>query len=879
MPPRPLRVLLVEDNPADAELLLRELRRAGFEPDCQLVDTEAGYRAHLDASLDLVLSDYQMPQFSGLRALEILQEKALEVPFILVSGTMGEETAVAAMRQGAADYLLKDRLARLGTAVNRVLDQTRLRQERRQSERVRRHAEGALRLFRALVDQSNDTFEIVDPATGRFLDINEKSCTDLGYTRREHLALRVWDVDAEVSEAMWPEVVANIRNRGTSNREGIRRRKDGSLFPMELNVKWVHLDRDYIVGVARDITERKKSEAALSTSEGRYRALYDYAPDGILISDARGYYLDGNPSICRMLGYQQHELIGLHASQIVMAADVPRVSPAFEEIQSHSPVQREWQLRRRDGETFPAEVIASIMPDGNVLSLIRDITERKRSDSRFRRLVESNAQGVMFRKANGEITEANDAFLRIVGRERAELEAGALDWIAMTPPEFAQVDNKCLQEARAGGVCTPYEKEFLRSDGVRVPVLVGAATFEDSPDEGVCFVMDLTERKKLEQQFLRAQRMESIGTLAGGIAHDLNNVLAPIIMSLDIMKMKFRDPASAEMLAVVSSSAQRGADMVRQVLSFARGVEGRRMEVQVKHLIHDVEKIVNETFLKHIVIHSSVPVGLLTVVGDPTQLHQVMLNLCVNARDAMTTGGTLTIAAKNVTLDEGSAANDLEARPGLYVQIQVTDTGTGIHPETMEKIFDPFFTTKEVGHGTGLGLSTSQAIVKSHGGLMRVHSEPGRGTTFSVFLPARTSVGTVDSGVVEPEMPRGNGELILVVDDELSVREITQQTLETFGYRVILAVDGADAVATYATHKEEISLVLTDMTMPVMDGSAAIQILRRFNPSVRIIAASGLASHNCVTDATKLGVKHFLAKPYTAEALLKTIRQVLLAPT
>ena len=308
----------------------------------------------------------------------------------------------------------------------------------------------------------------------------------------------------------------------------------------------------------------------------------------------------------------------------------------------------------------------------------------------------------------------------------------------MTPPEFAEADEKALREIATTGICMPFEKEYVRKDGKRVPILVGGANFEDNPDEGLAFAVDLTERKKLEQQFLRAQRMESIGTLAGGIAHDLNNVLGPIMMAISVLKMRFPDAASQQLITIIGTSAERGADMVRQVLSFARGVEGRRMEVQVKHLLADMEKIARDTFPSDIQIRSIIPHDLWTIQGDPTQIHQVLLNLCVNARDAMPRGGALTISAENRALDEHYAALEADAAPGPYVYIQVEDTGTGIPPEVIEKIFDPFFTTKEVGKGTGLGLSTSAAIVKSHGGFMRVYSEPGKGTRFKLYLPAQT---------------------------------------------------------------------------------------------------------------------------------------------
>jgi len=508
-------------------------------------------------------------------------------------------------------------------------------------------------------------------------------------------------------------------------------------------------------------------------------------------------------------------------------------------------------------------------------TLQRDIAERKQIDARFRRLVDSNAQGVMFWNTKGEITGANDAFLRLVGYTREDLQAGRVNWAVVTPPEYAGHDRHALEEIVAKGVCAPFEKEYLRKDGTRVPVLVAAAAFEDNRNEGFCFVLDLTEAKRLERQFLRAQRMDSIGTLAGGIAHDLNNVLGPIIMSLDLLAMKFTDPGSQELISMIASSAQRGAAMVGQVLSFARGVEGQRTELHLEQVVREMEKIANDTFLKNIQVRTSIPNDLWTVLADPTQLHQVLLNLCVNARDAMPSGGKLIISAENVTVDPHYAGLAVEARPGPYVLLQVEDSGTGMPPEIIEKIFDPFFTTKEVGKGTGLGLPTSLGIVKSHGGFIHVYSEPGKGTTFKVYLPAHLGGSAHSPAQIAAELPRGNGELILVVDDESTVREITKQTLETFGYRVVLASDGVEAVAVFARDAAEIAAVLTDIMMPAMDGRATVPVLRRMNPQVSIIAASGLMANAQIAQLTSLGVKHFLPKPYTAETLLKTLRQVL----
>jgi len=623
-----------------------------------------------------------------------------------------------------------------------------------------------------------------------------------------------------------------------------------------------------VTGTVMDITERR-------ISEGRYRTLFECAPDGIIISNARNDYLDGNPSICRMLGYDREEMSRLHYSDVVAPTQVGQIAPALLTVKSRSLYQREWQLRRKNGALIDAEIIGTLMPDGNILSMVRDITERKRIEARFRRLVDSNVQGVFFWNARGSIIEANNAFLKLLQYTRADLATETFRWEEITPAEFSPVDARATEELTTLGVCTPYEKEYIRKDGVRVPVLIGAAVFEDSRDEGICFVLDLSERKKLEQQFLRAQRMESIGTLAGGIAHDLNNVLAPIIMSLDLLKARFQDAESQNLLSIISTSAIRGADMVRQVLTFAKGVGGRRMEVRINHIVLDIQKIANDTFLKNIQVKSDVPDDLWTVTGDPTQLHQVLLNLCVNARDAMPTGGLLTISAQNLVLDAHYAALEIEASPGPYVFIQIEDTGSGMPPDLIEKIFDPFFTTKEIGKGTGLGLSTSLAIVKNHDGFLRVYSEMGKGTRFKLYFPAQTQTSVAPAEEETPELPRGSGELILVVDDEASVRQITQQTLEAFGYRVVLASDGAEAVATYASRRKDIAAVLTDMMMPVMDGPTTIQVLQRMNPDVAVIAASGLAANAHIAHASRMGVKHFLPKPYTAETLLKVLKDIL----
>ncbi len=629
-----------------------------------------------------------------------------------------------------------------------------------------------------------------------------------------------------------------------------------------------------VLGITRDITERRRAEESVRASELRYRTLFEQALDGILVADAKGRCLEANPAACRMLGYERGELLGLSAVDITPEAVHGRVAATIEALKGRTEFHGAWQFKRKDGSIFPVEVSATMTPDGNLLSVVRDTTVRVRAESRLRRLVDSNAQGVIFWNKQGKIVEANDAFLNLVGYSRDDLERGLIPWATMTAPGYDECDHQCLAQLTAKGVCVPYEKELIRKDGSLVPILIGTAAFEDDAEEGVSFVLDVSARKKLEQQFLRAQRMESIGTLAGGIAHDLNNSLGPIMTAIELLRMEVKPGRSQEMLEIIGTSARRAADMVRQVLSFASGMGGRRIEVQLRHLIHEIEKIVRDTFLKHIHARTSIAPHLRTVLGDPTQLHQVLLNLCVNARDAMPNGGTLVISAENIELDAHYVAMNPEARTGSYVVLKVKDSGTGIPAGVLDRMFEPFFTTKELTKGTGLGLSTSLGIVNGHGGFILVESQPSKGTTFEVYLPAALETSSVVTE--EPaELPRGHGELILVVDDEAHIREISRRTLQEFGYQVIEAADGTQAVSALAVQGAKIAAVLTDITMPVMDGNATIRALRTMSPTLPIAATSGLPED---AQLSGLGVSLFLQKPYSAEELLKVIAALVAKP-
>lgn len=543
----------------------------------------------------------------------------------------------------------------------------------------------------------------------------------------------------------------------------------------------------------------------------------------------------------------------------------------------------------------PIEGSPIFIPEENdwiesVADLIRSYLNRRysrealrQSEARFRNLLQDIPNvAVQGYSMDGTVRYWNDASEIFYGYSRDEaLGSNLLDLII--PPEIRDDVQREIHKAATKGTQIPSgELELMRKNGSRITVYSSHAVIreEGTPTEFFCVDVDLSEIKKLEQQFLRAQRMEGIGTLAGGIAHDLNNLLAPIIMGVDLLRTKVTDEPSKSIINNIEQSARRGSDLVKQVLSFARGVEGARVAIQVRYLLREMEAIITNTFPKNIQLSLHTPNELRLVVGDPTQLNQVLLNLCVNARDAMPEGGRLSITAHNVTInDEEYTLIDRAAAKGDYVLIEVSDEGIGIQPEIMNQIFDPFFTTKELGKGTGLGLSTVLGIVRSHGGFINAYSEVNKGSVFKVYLPAaEEEESESDSVQIRDDLPRGKGETILVADDEVSILTITRQTLEAFGYRIMTAEDGAQAIALFAQNHEKIALVLTDMMMPVMDGPALISAIRRIGSDVPIVAASGLNANGNVAKAVKAGVSHFVDKPYSADTLLRTIAEVLQKP-
>ena len=645
--------------------------------------------------------------------------------------------------------------------------------------------------------------------------------------------------------------------------------------------------------VTRDMTERRQAHEALRLNEEKFRSLVNHIPDAVWTVNAAGeaLFMSGNAE--RIYGFTVDELksqgtaLGLAR---VHPEDAARLREAWQGLfERQQRFEVECRYERKDGRKAWLLLRASAIyeKDGQLVAdgITSDITERKRAEETLResekqirsqaRLLDLAGDAIIARNLKHEVLYWNHGAESIYGWKAEEARGRRVTELVMKdtkPFEAAQT------ELLAKGEWSGELRQFTR-DGREVTVNSRWTLVRDDagqPTSVLVINTDITEKKRLENQFLRSQRMDSIGTLAGGVAHDLNNILSPIMMSAPLLRM---DELPAEdfdrLLDTIETNAQRGSDIVKQLLAFGRGIEGERVVVQPRHIIKDMVKIARETFPKNITITAEVPDNLWPIMGDPTHTHQVLLNLCINARDAMPNGGTLKVIAENVQMDEHYALQDTEGKQGPFVSIRVSDTGTGIPKEIMDKIFDPFFTTKEIGKGTGLGLATVMGIVRSHGGLVHVYSEVGKGSVFNVLLPAAPNATPATDDVVREPLPKGQGEMILVVDDEPGILGATCKLLERHNYQVLPAADGAEALTLFSRHRASIRLIMTDVMMPVMDGLALTRVVKKMDSDVKIVASSGLEHDGKFDELRALGVNAFLTKPYTAEKLLHTLRDLL----
>ena len=645
-----------------------------------------------------------------------------------------------------------------------------------------------------------------------------------------------------------------------------------------------------LMGLAADLARCLKNfeeEAARRQTETQLHKLslaVKHSSAAILITDLKGEIEYVNPKFTEVTGYTFAEAVGQNP-RILKSDTVPAefFRQMWQAISSGHEWRGEFLNRRKNGETYWEMSSISPITDahGKITGYVAvkdDITRDKLAEEKIReqaQMLNLAHDAITIRDLDGRITYWNRGAERIYGWSSAEAVgqiAGEL--LKFDPFKLAEDRRRLLEQGYWTGELTAHAK-----DGHELLVESTWTLVRDAaghPKSVFATSTDITDARKLEQQVARSQRMESLGTLASGVAHDLNNILTPIMISIGLLKDQVTDTMLLHLLDSLDASTQRGAQLVKQILTFGRGVKGERSPLSLREIAREIQRLIQETFPKSIQLEIAAPDDLWLVIGDHTQLHQVFLNLAINARDAMPDGGRLTFTLQNHAIDPVYAGLNPEARPGPNVLIQVTDTGTGIGKEIIDRIFDPFFTTKAHGQGTGLGLSTTLGIVKSHGGFINVYSEPDHGTTFKIYLPANASAEQSEHrAVIQDGLPRGRNELILFVDDEELIAAVVKKTLERHGYRVLTAANGAEAVSLYAAQGRDIAAVITDMHMPIMDGPATIIALQSMNPGVKIIGSSGLAANGGVAKAASSGVRHFVPKPYTAEKILRTLRDIL----
>ncbi len=763
--PRPIKILIVEDSTADAALILRELSRGGYEAEHRQVAQASTFNEALNENhWDVILCDYTMPGFRGTEALQIARNRGVNTPFIFVSGTIGEETAVAAMRAGAQDYVVKDNLSRLVPAIERELRETEVRKDWERSEKERRAAEGR---FHSLLDLAPDAIVATDD-TLQITIFNRAAEAMFGFVAEEvvgmtleHLLPTEWSHEDPLHRAVDFEAIF-VTGDGAGGRAEISgRRKDGDTFPAEVSIaRLVENGQTGLMLVLRDISERKRAEATLR----KLSSAVHHSASLIMITDRDGVIEYANPSLLRKMNFTEEEVVGKKPSI--------------------------WK--------------------------------------------------------SGKTKEA------IYNQLWKTILAG-MDW-------HGELENKC-------------------ADGRSILVSATVSPVKDSTGEITNFISiqeDVTETRAIQRQLQQAQKMEAVGQLTGGIAHDFNNLLSIVIANLDSLIERLHSPAALELATEALHGALHGADLIKQMLAFSRSQTLDSVTIDVRTLLESSATMLQRTLGELVDVRIRVPENLWPCVADRSQLETAILNLAINGRDAMPGGGTLTVEASNAFLDEAYAALHAEIRAGNYVKISISDTGCGIPADDLARIIEPFFTTKEPGKGTGLGLSMVHGFAKQSAGHLNVYSELGHGTTVSLYLPRAIDESDGDTESLAATVGSATGsESILVVDDNPSVRKAAVMQLTELGYQVIEAVDAKSALEIIEANSR-VDLLFTDVIMPGgLTGFDLANEASRLQPDIKIILVTGFAE---AAFRDQIGLENsvqLLTKPYRKQELALRVRQIL----
>ncbi len=745
--------------------------------------------------------------------------------------------------------------------------------------------------YQALFEQNPHPMWIYDQETLRIIAVNDFAIRDYGYSREEFLEKTILDLrppeDVPALRENLAGMTAAVQNSGPWR----HRRANGGLILVEIMshaIEW-H-GRPARVVVAHDVTQQRHALRAIEESEQKFRAIFERANDAILTADEAYCVTSANPRALELLGLSADELWGLRLPDFFPERQ-PDGQPSIEKargVLARVWLERvppfEWTLQRMDGALVDAEVVVSGLSHEGRRSLVvvaRDITERKRATRELQLLhaaLQATPEGVIVTDTEGRIEWANAAFTRMTGYALAEVQ-GATPRL-LRSGQHDEAFYRELWGTISRGEDWSGDLQNRRKDGTLYYEHMTIAPVHNSAGEITNFVAvkeDITNERRLEQQAARSQRLESVGMLASGIAHDLNNVLTPIMLAVELLRTEGLSASAASRLDLLGQSAQRGAGIVKQVLTFARGVEGERTIVQPSYLVKEMVQLAEETFPRSIEIEVENGRDVPTIRGDITQLHQVLLNLAVNARDAMPRGGRLSFGVRAVEVDADRARALAPFTAGRYVEITVSDTGTGMTEEVLEHMFEPFFTTKPRGKGTGLGLSTVYGIVRSHGGKVEVDTALGRGTTFRILLPEAVEKSEPRAPVAADRVLEGGGRRVLIVDDEEPIRVVLAQMLRRHGFDPVPASDGVEALRIFGQAPAAYHAAIVDLMMPRMHGTEVIRELRALLPTLRIVYSSGFAGGDEMTDAmVELAAGQanaFLPKPFLEGELLAALRE------
>ena len=761
----PINVLIVEDSEDDALLLVRELRRGGYDVTFEQVETAEALVDALDLrKWDLVISDYTMPHFRGTDALKLVRERDQDIPFIFASGTIGEDSAVAAMRNGANDYVLKGNLKRLLPAIERELREARMRRERRQTEK------------------------------------------------------ELWE------------------------------------------------------------------------SETRYRTLAEAAQDSIFILDADGGYQYINTYGAQTFGYRPEELIGRSIEDLYPAPVVDRQKRMIQKIlETGEGANDELHISISGRERWVESHLVPIKDTGGninaILGIARDVTERRRGEERLQETTQrlqlattSGGIGIWDWEIQSNRLIWDDRMFELYGISKESFTSSVEAWKKGIHPEDYTAATEALQATVRGEKGFDTEFRVIHPDGKVKFLQANGKVIRDADGKPLRMIgmnRDITDRRNLEQQLRQSQKMEAVGTLAGGIAHDFNNALTGIVGFGEFLRMRIaEDEQASHDLDEILRCAERATTLTRQLLTYARRQIIEPVNLNVSALVTDLMRLIGKVVGEHIEVKTSLERNVPTIHADRGQIEQVVMNLCLNARDAMPEGGRLVVETEDAFLEEEYVLRYPYMKPGRYAVLSVSDTGVGMDEATRERVFEPFFTTKGPDKGTGLGLAMVYGIVKQHGGFIHLYSEPGKGTAFKVYFPAIEARPDALPAIPREDILLGGTETILLAEDEEAIRGLAERILTGFGYTVLVARNGEEAIEMFR-RKKEIVLAVLDVVMPRKGGKEAFEAMRKENPNLKVIFMSGYSANAFHESFILTAGVPFLQKPFSPTILARKVREVL----